>query len=143
MYFADQQHQHGSRGHYGDSRETETGSHSVVSLRIIQRITRCPISTETTAYVSILFPIGSWNSRSTDCGLIQYSNPPIKRGINVSAREEKITSAARALARAASATRWLTVSPSVCKVSARLPPAFNWTASVTANIAYSGTCVRW
>ena len=46
-------------------------------------------------------------------------------GHAVRARAEKITSAASAFARAASATRWLTVSPIVCSVSARLPPDFN------------------
>ena len=36
-------------GCYGEGRQTETRSHSAVSLLIIQRITRVPISTEAPA----------------------------------------------------------------------------------------------
>src|SRR5258708_5180197 len=99
MEFVDDQHGAHRCGRYGEGHRNETRSHSAVPLRIIKRITRIPISTEKNAYARSLLPVGSVNRRSTNCGLTQYSNPVAKKGATESAREEKITSAARALAR--------------------------------------------
>jgi len=45
----DDQHEGRSRGCYGEGHQTETRSHSAVSLLIIQRMTRVPIITEAIA----------------------------------------------------------------------------------------------